>query len=270
MKRSGLAISAFALFVAPTLVAHDLWIEPSSFRPAVGDRISVALRVGQNLSGEPMPRIPVLIERFLLKGTGRESAVVGRSGADPAGMAVVGEPGLQWIGYQSKAYPVTLEAQKFEAYLKEEGLERIIAERKKRGQSAAPGRERFYRCAKALLDVPGGNAQASSAPLGFTLELVPRKNPYALRIGDALPLSLTFRGKPIANVLVVAMRKEAPEKKVQARTDASGRVSLPLGDAGFWLIKAVHMEAAAPADAGVDWESWWASMTFDLRDQRAR
>jgi len=22
---------------------------------------------------------------------------------------------------------------------------------------------------------------------------------------------------------------------------------------------------AAPADAGVDWESWWASITFDLK-----
>jgi uncharacterized GH25 family protein len=268
MKRFWLAISVFSLFLAPAVLAHDLWIEPSSFRPAVGERVAVALRVGQNVSGDPMPRISALIERFLLKGKSREIPVVGRSGVDPAGMTVVGEPGLQWIGYQSIPYPVTLEAQKFEAYLKEEGLERIIAERKQKGQSAAPGRERFYRCAKALLDVPGGDAQVP-APLGFTLELVPRKNPYALRAGDALPLSLTFRGKPMGNVLVVAMRKEAPEKSVHARTDAAGHVSLRLGDAGFWLIKAVHMQAA-PADAGVDWESWWASLTFDLRGKRAQ
>jgi uncharacterized GH25 family protein len=54
------------------------------------------------------------------------------------------------------------------------------------------------------------------------------------------------------------------EKAVRARTDAKGRVTLRLAHAGFWLIKAVHMEAA-PADAGVDWESWWASITFDLK-----
>ncbi|MDP9192503.1 MAG: DUF4198 domain-containing protein [Acidobacteriota bacterium] len=96
-----------------------------------------------------------------------------------------------------------------------------------------------------------------------------RKNPYSLQPGDALPLSLTFRGKPIANVLVVAMRKGAPEKAVRARTDAKGQVSLRLDGAGFWLVKAVHMEAAPP-DAGVDWESWWASMTFDLQGKRKR
>ena len=75
--------------------------------------------------------------------------------ADPAGSAIVGEAGTQWAGYQSRHYPATLDAAKFESYLKEEGLERVIAERKKRGQSGAPGRERFYRCAKSLLEVSG-------------------------------------------------------------------------------------------------------------------
>lgn len=244
--------------LAPIALAHDLWIEPSSFRPVVGERIAVALRFGQNLEGEPVPRIPPLIDKFVLG----DHPVVGRSGADPAGWVTISRPGLQWIGYQSHAYPMTLDARKFEDYLKEEGLERVIAERKKKGQSSAPGRERFYRCAKSLLAVPGNGTAIT--PIGQTLELVPHRDPYALRGGEALPVSLTFRGKPIANVLVVAMRKEAPDRAVRARTDAKGRVALRLDGTGFWLIKAVHMEAAAP-DAGVDWESWWASMTFDLR-----
>jgi uncharacterized GH25 family protein len=265
MKRSLLVLTIAAL--APIAFAHDLWIEPSSFRPAVGERVTVALRVGQNLRGDPMPRIPALIERFILKGASREIPVIGRAGADPAGLTVVGEPGLQWIGYQSTPYPMKMEAQKFEAYLKDEGLERIVAERARTGQQAAPGRERFYRCAKSLLEVAGSSE--TPAPLGFTLELQPRKNPYALHSGDALPLSLTYRGKPIANVLVVALRKDAPEKSVRARTDAAGRVTLGLDGAGFWLIKAVHMQAAPP-DSGVDWESWWASMTFDLQGKRAQ
>jgi uncharacterized GH25 family protein len=267
MKRSLLIVLTFIL--APLATAHDLWIEPSSFRPAVGERVSAALRVGQNVQGDPMPRIPPLVERFVLADSGGDHPMIGRAGSDPAGMVLVSAPGLQWIGYQSNPYPVTLEAAKFESYLKDEGLERIITERAGRGQSAAPGRERFYRCAKSLLDVPGSATTKSETPLGFTLELVPRKNPYALNAGDTLPVALTFHGKPIANVLVVAMRKESPEKAVRARTDAKGHATLRLSDPGFWLIKAVHMQAA-PLDAGVDWESWWASMTFDLRDKRTQ
>ena len=255
------AVALFAAFVALQASAHDFWIEPSTFHPAVGDRVTAALRVGQKLAGDPLPNIPPLIDRFIVRGGNAERPRVGRPGADPAGIAFIAEGGLHWIGYQSNAYPVALEGPKFEDYLRDEGLERIIDARKKSGQSAAPGRERFYRCAKALLETPG--VEAFDTPLGFTLELVPRANPYALKRARDLPLSLTFRGKPIANVLVVAMSKDDPAKAVRARTDAKGRVTLPLAHAGFWLIKAVHMEAA-PADAGVDWESWWASITFEL------
>jgi uncharacterized GH25 family protein len=62
----------------------------------------------------------------------------------------------------------------------------------------------------------------------------------------------------------VAMSRTNPAKAVKGRTDANGRVSLRIAHGGFWLIKAVHMEAAPP-NAAVDWESWWASVTFDLR-----
>jgi hypothetical protein len=210
----------------------------------------------------------MLIDRFVLRGEGLEMPVGGEPGDDPAGSVRVSEPGLHWIGYQSHPYPVVLEAGKFEDYLRDEGLERIVEERARQGQSAAKGRERFYRCAKSLLDVARQNRAASKShvfdtPLGFTLELVPQKNPYALSPGAELPVSLWFRGKPIPNVLVVAINKGVPDKAVSARTDARGFVRLRLARPGLWLIKAVHMEAAPP-DAGVDWESWWASMTFDL------
>src|SRR5690242_827407 len=55
----------FALAVAPLAAAHDFWIEPSTFHPSVGDRVGLSLRVGQKVNGDPVPRIPPLIDRFL-------------------------------------------------------------------------------------------------------------------------------------------------------------------------------------------------------------
>lgn len=269
MKRFLPGLAAFTLLLPCLASAHDLWIEPSTFRPAVGENVTASLRVGQRLHGESVPRIPGLVDRFFVKGEGAESPIAPlRLVADPAGYARVSEAGLHWIGYQSHPFPLALDARKFEEeYLKEEGLERIVEERARKGQSSAPGRERFYRCAKSLLEIPGekGGVRSSvpDVPLGFTLELVPRKNPYGIKPGGELPLLLLFRGKPISNVLVVAMTKDDAEKAVSARTDSRGFVTLRLARPGFWLVKAVHMEAAPP-DAGVDWESWWASITFDL------
>jgi len=250
MKRFAFALALLACRAA----AHDFWIEPSTFRPAVGDRVTAALKVGQKLAGDPVPRIPSLIERFELDGR----PMIGRLGSEPAGIALVAKDGLQWIGYQSTASEVTQDAQKFAKYLGEEGLERFVAK--------PENHERFYRCAKALVAAGGQTSGTFDAPLGFTLELVPRKNPYALRAGDELPVALLFRGKPAAGVLVVAINRDDPESPVRARTDAKGRAALRLGRGGFWLIKAVRLEAAPPG-AGVDWESWWASVTFDLQSR---
>jgi uncharacterized GH25 family protein len=240
-----------ALLVASSAYAHDFWIEPSTFRPATGDRVAAALRVGQKLQGEAVPRIPPLVDRFVLG----DAPMIGFSGSEPAGVALVTKSGLQWIGYQSHAFPMTNDVPKFEQFLRDEGLDGAI-----KVQAQRPQNERFYRCAKALVDAGSAHTGTVDVPLGFTLELVPRKLP---RAGDELPLTLLFRGKPAANVLVVAMSKSDPEKAVRARTDARGRVTLRIGHNGFWMIKAVHMQPA-PAGSGADWESWWASLTFEL------
>src|SRR6185369_4437929 len=99
--------------------------------------VEVGLRVGQHLHGEVMPRMPVLIDRFFVKGDGAESPIEGDEGADPAGTARVSASGPQWLAYQSHPFPVELDAQKFEDYLRDEGLEGIVAQRAKNGQSQA-------------------------------------------------------------------------------------------------------------------------------------
>jgi len=75
MKRFALALT----FLACRAAAHDFWIEPSSFRPAVGDRVTAALRVGQKLAGDPVPQMPSLIDRFTFNGT----PMPGVTGRDP-------------------------------------------------------------------------------------------------------------------------------------------------------------------------------------------
>src|SRR5688572_5817091 len=110
MKRLSLAI-ALVLCTKPAS-AHDFWIEPSTFRPAPGTVVAAALRVGVNLQGDPVPRLPMHIDRFVLRSHRGETPLAGIAGENPAGTAVVRESGLQWIGYQSHASPVTLEAKK--------------------------------------------------------------------------------------------------------------------------------------------------------------
>lgn len=258
---------ALLFLTASGLRAHDFWIEPSSFQPLPGERVAVRLRVGENLRGDPVPRDPGRIERFAAVGPAGEFDVEGIAGSDPAGWAAPAGPGFHWIVFDSNHAALEQTGPKFDSYLGEEGLERVRELRSIPGGEPAgegPVKEIYSRCAKSLLRVGDGTVEGSSSgydrPLGLELELVPEKDPYALKPGEALPVRLLYRGEPLDGVLVVAMA--APGARVSARTVA-GRVSLALDRPGAWLVKAVHM-IPAPAGSGAEWESLWASLTFEL------
>ena len=219
--------------------------------------IGLSLKVGMNLVGDPIPRVPALIKEFVVEGEQRK-AIRGRDGADPAGFLRPAS-GLQVVGYFSNPSRIELPAEKFNAYLEEEGLDSILALRK---QSDAPGRELYSRCAKSLVLSGSPSELDGDRRLGFPLELVAERNPYALRGGQDLPVLLLWQGRPLEGALVVAINRAFPADKLAARSDRDGRVGLRLKPGGMWLIKAVHM-VAAPAGADADWQSYWASLTFE-------
>ena len=256
-------IAALVLGAAP-LRAHDMWIEPTTFSPSTGDIVGLKLRVGQDLLGDPLPADPALINQYVFEdGTGRRP-VVARNGADPAGLLRVASPGLIVVGYRSNPSRVDMSAEKFNQYLKEEGLDAIAALRSRRKETGAPARDLFARCAKSLVLSGTPSEAQGDRVLGFTLELLAERNPYATPAGRDMPFRLTYERQPLAGALVVAINKSNPAEKLTARTDADGRVRLRLNRAGVWLVKAVHV-VPAPEGANADWASYWASLTFELK-----
>jgi uncharacterized GH25 family protein len=268
-------LASLVTLAALPLLAHDFWIVPSSFRPAVGSPLAFRLRVGENLRGDPVPRDTAQVERFVLLGPlpeRTETPVPGVTGADPAGFVHVEAPGLYTGVYRSHRTRIDLPPEKFDEALRREGLERILELRQSRGESLKPSTEVFSRCAKSLIWVGATAAPAAlpvsamtgfDRPVGMTLELIPEKNPYALKAGDELPVRLLYQGKPLAGALVVALGLHQTDGRIAVRSGKDGRARLRLPEGGFWLIKSVHM-VRAPHDTGVDWESLWASLTFDL------
>jgi uncharacterized GH25 family protein len=270
LRRLGvLVVAAIALSCAP-LFAHDLWLEPTTFSPEPGQIVGVRLRVGHILlMSDPLPRDPALVKQFVVEDTAGRKPVHGRDGADPAGLLRVATPGLLVIGYRSNPSAIELTAEKFNQYVQEEGLDAIAALRARHNETGASARELFSRCAKSLVLLGAPSEAQGDRLLGFTLELVAEQNPYTLRAGEALPVRLTYENRPLAGALVVAMNRLHPAEKLAARTDSDGRVHFQLRPGGMWLVKAVHM---VPAGAGTNaqWESFWASLTFELRTSNAQ
>jgi uncharacterized GH25 family protein len=257
----GLAPLLLLLLVSGSVQAHDLWLEPTGFRPLVGGRLGIELRVGQEFEGRPLPRDPRRFLQFSALGADRETAIVGLAGSLPAGYLIVRDPGTLVIGYIGRPATLVMEASEFERYLTSEGLEHILDRRTARGDNSEPGREIYSRCAKAIVTADGLADRGFDRRIGCLFELVPERDPALLEIGEEMVVMATMRGRPLAGVLVAAIPRANPARSLHRRTDSEGRVSFTLDFSETWLIKAVHMEAA-PDEASAEWESWWTTLTF--------
>jgi uncharacterized GH25 family protein len=265
VKSLAVSLGCVVTHVAGSAVglAHDYWIEPARFRAPVAESVAFDLKVGFAEEVDVLPWQPHHCERAVAVLGDAEFEFTGESGRTPAFDLAFASEGTWTLGYRSFESRVELDAEKFEAYLREEGLDRIIAERAERRESAKSGRELFSRCAKALIAVgaPRGSDRPGPRAIGQTLELVAELDPYTLSEGAKLPVTLLLRGKPLAGALVEAVRMDPSHRTIGARSDANGRVEFDL-EPGPWMITAVEMERA-PKGPLADWRSLWATLTFE-------
>ncbi len=244
-------------------LAHDFWIEPEAVA-ADPDRIELRLRVGSDLVGDSVPNIPDWYSDFSASDGNRRFPVARGIGDDPAGaIDTAAAPGYV-IGYQNKPEFTELTQEKFEAYLREEGLSDILEGYDRGDPRYQRPREFYQRFAKTVVR-GGGDGDSDEGkgsgywrePLGYRLELIPLDSPFEAK---RLALQLTYDGEPLPDRLVVAFTKDAPEQRQRQISDAQGRVEIELNRPGLWLVKSVYLRPYDKENA--DWISYWASLTF--------
>lgn len=245
--------------------AHEFWLQPSQYHPDLKSVLAVRLRVGMGFPGEAVARNPEKIDGFFIQGPGGRAEIPGMEGRDPAGLVRLADVGVHVLVYSSKPTVITLDGAKFDAYLREEGLDEAVKQRAEAGESGKATTEGFSRCAKALLCCEKTNAaEVWKKPVGLKLELIPEADPYTLNPGASMSFVLLADGKPAERVLVKATNdKRKPGEWTTARTDAEGRVTFTFDESAVWLLSAVQI-APSPAGAETVWSSTWASLTFEL------
>jgi len=134
-------------------------------------------------------------------------------------------------------------------------------------------RERYRRFLKTLIQV----GQPEQGPLhrrqlGQELEILLLQNPYQLDTGSTLEVKVLFQGEPLSGRQVKAYNRDENGRvaKSSARTGTDGIARFRLDRNGFWLFRLVHLRPCdSRADATgcefADWESDWASYSFELQ-----
>jgi uncharacterized GH25 family protein len=256
-----------ALWLASAAQAHEFWMVPDRFSPPLGGEVQLALRVGENLVGDPVGFGRPMAESLRWFSQSGEVALTAQlpGNLDQDSVAMVFDlAGAQLIVLDTQPFTITLTPDTFNAYLREEGLERVMAQRKAAGQDTQPGRERYRRHVKTLLSVGGQSDASFGVRAGQTLEIVPLTDPQRLQPGGALALQVLFKGQPLPGALVKVWNQRGAQVNVlRTRTNDAGHSTTTLPWAGVWMASVVHMVSATD-DQGWDWDSHWGNLTFEL------
>lgn len=266
MNRPALLLCLFVAAPAQAL-AHDYWLVPETFAPKPGADVPVRMYVGEGL--KPEQEVAYASKKTAALQLVTAGKVVKdfpelKDGAKPAFAFKMDGQGTAVLRVDRDWSAITLKADKFTAYLKEEGLDEVVKARAAAGEADADGKERYRRCLKTI--VSGAKPDDTpTKPLGQVFEIVPGKNPYALKAGDQLPVVVLFEEKPLAGLKVAAHHRDGDAlTTATATTDKDGKAALKLTKGGVWVVRAVHMRRVTEKDPtpAADWESFWASVTF--------
>ncbi|MEP7131405.1 MAG: DUF4198 domain-containing protein [Sphingomicrobium sp.] len=257
---------AFCLAATPA-AAHDFWIQPLSYQVAVGQPLAATFQVGhgpfRQRWGNDIRKIPLLLDISVAGRTNQRSNV--RSDATADYMVRLGTPGLHILAMETAYAYSSLPALRFNDYVKAEGLTLPIAARVQTKSSNLPGRERYSRRAKSLVQIgpqTAANSRLVTRPLGMKLEIVPEKNPYELDRTHRLPIFVIYNGKRLPGASVRLTSLEFDARPIESEiTDRWGRATFTVPQVGSWLLNVIWSEPVR-GDSEADFDTTFSSLTF--------
>ncbi len=171
--------------------------------------------------------------------------------------------GTHLLTLQSNAAYIELEGEKFNEYLKKDGLDNILELRTKNNELNKPSKEFYQRYAKVLVQSGDKTDNTFNKRVNFPVEIVPMSNPYAIKSGDYLECRVFVQGKPSAHQLVKVWNHVGNRVFLQnIYTEDDGTIKFPISSTGPWMVSTVKM---IPSDKpGADYKSMWASLVFGI------
>lgn len=271
MTRRFLLFFTLLVMACATLEAHDLFLKPERFFVAPPQGLRVRVINGTFDKSENAIDASRVADLSIVTAEGRTKLDTAKTWAaeEPMSVASIGplSSGVAVIGASTLPRELELTGKEFNEYLKGDGVPDVLDDRKAKGELERSARERYSKHVKTIVQAGDGRSGKVDTVLGYPAELVPLADPYALKTGETLPLKALVDGRPVANQYVLAGGRtpDGRRQTVQAlRSDADGIVRVRLAARGQWYVKFIHMVRLS-GDPTADYESKWASLTFEVR-----
>ena len=261
------AVAGACLLAAASASAHDTWIISDRMRVPPKSTVTLDLTSGVEFPKLEVGPKPENIPNASCRLAGRTFEVSDKSAA-PQSLQFkteLVEPGIAtlWI----KLAPRTLELKPEQVKMFNEEVNAPEALQKEYDDMPEPKRWRGTSTKHPKTFVRVGDTKGDASwkePVGLFLEIVPEKDPTALRAGDEFPVRVMRDGAPFADFSLSALT--AGDKEGETRkTDAAGRATFKLNRAGRWLLKGVEARKSTAPD--LNFEAKSATLTFEVTDK---
>ena len=257
------------LFFSFLLSAHEFWLEPERFIYEPGDAINIRFLVGENFEGENWKgnRSKVNQINFYSKDfTDELTSEISDDNGDSLQVSLNDE-GTVMLTFNSNNSFINLEAEKFNDYLKEDGIQTTIDYRREHNQTDSSGKEYYQRSVKTILQIGEQKDNTCSKKTTLPLDIIPLQNPYDLKENDSLTVKILFKKNPLKDALIkVWNRIDNHTSFVDYTSNEKGEIRLPVSLKGKWMVSTVKM-IKLDNDKEADWQSYWGSLTWGYSNQ---
>jgi uncharacterized GH25 family protein len=255
--KSATLAAGLILALTSSVAAHYTFIMPEKFRVASGAEVNIGFHASDSFPEST--QLPKRLENVQLHtSTGATALPAFRVDGLRQLSTIKPVNGYSIITAINPAKTENMKPASFTDYLKEESLTHVIEARAKAGETDTPGREKYSMYLKSIV-LAGQPNDGYKKVVGLPIELVPEKDPYQIKKGESLPVRVLFKGAPAKNLEIFAT--SAGKAKNVGKTDNNGRINVPV-TTGTWRLHTILMERVTLPDA--DWESFWATITFEI------
>ncbi len=263
--RKGIATFFILACMMLAAQAHEFWLQAKQYFLRPGDNLLVQFMVGENFMGEPWNLKRHTIEILDLYEAGTKRSIVDSVQKEQGFLQVkMKTPGTKMLVLQSNNAFVELTGDKFNAYLKEGGLDEVFTQREKTQALQKAARELYSRHTKLLVQVGDKLDDVYKREIGLPIEIIPEKNPYSLKQGDTQKFLILFEGKPLFGAKVKLWNRFNNRTTIQnIYTEQNGMIEMRVSNPGPWMVSIVKMVASK--DPKADWQSYWGTLVFGVK-----
>ncbi|HEY9005952.1 MAG TPA: DUF4198 domain-containing protein [Ohtaekwangia sp.] len=256
---------AFLICTLSVVIAHEFWLQPLKFIYSVGEKVKINFVAGVNFIGEPLNlkrnQVESLTHYHAATVTDLKATLA--EGTKDHLEFVLPEEGTHLLVMESVRTVYEQDAEKFNAELKEYGLDDVIAAREKAGAQNKPTRELYAQLTKVLVQAGAKRDDTYKKVVGFPIEIVPERNSYSLKAGDNMRFKILWNKKPLFGVRAkVWNRKEGLTTLQNIYTEQDGTIQTPISNKGTWMVSVVY--TVPSKDAQADWVSYRCNLVFGV------